>query len=182
MLVVDDDKGNCDRLQELLTAEGYDRLGDKYGEVYYEFVVLRHDWQPLQPVSVGRTGKVITVNFHVPAPPLAWDDGVPAPHRAVHTAWANGRGFEVQNRTGDVRIVATAIRGNSVEISLADDPGPAGLVVRYAMTQDGVGPQGGRAGGRVGQLRDSDPWIGYATKRPQYNYALSFVLPVPSEP
>jgi hypothetical protein len=122
------------------------------------------------------------VSFHVPAPPLEWDDGVPVAHQAVHTAWAKGHGFEVQNRTGELRIAATAIRGNSVEIALEDDPSSADLVVRYAMTQDAVGSQGGRAGGRVGQLRDSDPLIGYATKRPQYNYALSFVLPVLSEP
>ncbi len=165
-----------------LTAEGYDLLGEKYGEVYYELAVLRHDWRPLQPVSVGRKGRVITVNFHVPAPPLMMGRrraGAPS-----SGARAVGERPRVRGSESDRRFAyhGHGDRGNSVEIALADDPDPADLVVRYAMTQDAAWSQGGRAGGRVGQLRDSDPLIGYATKRPQYNYALSFVLPVLSEP
>ena len=71
------------------------------------------------------------------------------------------------------------IQGDSVVITLASAPLPTALVVRYALTQDGAGLYGGLATGRVGQLRDSDPLVGYATKLPQYNYAVSFVMPVP---
>ena len=73
------------------------------------------------------------------------------------------------NRPGHVR---------DVEIELSEDP-RTGLLVRYAMTQDGESAQGGRAAGRMGQLRDSDPLVGYATARPLYNYAVSFEAPVP---
>jgi hypothetical protein len=66
-----------------------------------------------------------------------------------------------------------------VEIQLANEPSAPDLVVRYAMTQDADGEQGGRAAGRIGQLRDSDPLVGYATKHPQYNYAVAFEAPVP---
>jgi len=160
-----------------LVASGYDRLGEKYAEVYYEKAVLGHDWQPLQPVSVSRIGKVITLNFHVPVPPLVWDDGIPAPHQMAHTAWSKGRGFEVEDQVGEQTIVSVAIQGDSVAITLASDPVATGLVVRYAVTQDGSGSLGGLATGRIGQLRDSDPLVGYATGRPQYNYAVSFLMP-----
>jgi hypothetical protein len=161
-----------------LVASGYDQLGEKYAEVYYESVVLRHDWQPLQPLSVSRSARVITVTFHVPVAPLAWDSSMPAPHQAAHTAWSKGRGFEVYNQSGEQTIDSVAIQGDSVQVTLAADPSAAGLVVRYAVTQDGSGSLGGLATGRIGQLRDSDPLVGYATMLPQYNYAVSFVMPV----
>jgi hypothetical protein len=65
-----------------------------------------------------------------------------------------------------------------VAITLASAPGRTGLVVQYAYPRDGSGNLGGQATGRIGQLRDSDPAVGYATKKPLYNYALSFQVPV----
>jgi hypothetical protein len=102
---------------------------------------------------------------------------MPAPHQTAHTAWSKGRGFEVQNQSGEQTIDSVAIQGDSLVITLANDPDPMGLAVRYAVTQDGSGTLGGLATGRIGQLRDSDPLIGYATKLPQYNYAVSFTMP-----
>jgi hypothetical protein len=161
-----------------LVASGYDQLGEKYGEVFYESVILGHDWQPLQPASLTRSGKMVTVSFHVPVPPLTWDTSLPAPHQGAHTAWSKGKGFEVQDQSGEQTIESAAIHGNSVVITLANAPSATGLVVRYAATQDGGGTLGGLATGRTGQLRDSDPLVGYATKLPLYNYAVSFVLSV----
>jgi hypothetical protein len=161
-----------------LVAQGYDQLGEKYGEVYYATIVLGQDWQPLQPAMVTRNGATITVKFHVPVLPLAWDTTMPAPHQTAHTAWAQGKGFEVQNQSGEQTITSVAIQNDSVVITLASPPATAGLVVRYAVTQDGSGSLGGEATGRIGQLRDSDPMVGYATKLPLYDYAVSFELPV----
>jgi hypothetical protein len=161
-----------------LVAAGYDQLGEKYGEVYYETVVLGRKWQPLQPVSVGRSGRLITVGFHVPNPPLTWDDAMPSPHAEAHTAWSKGRGFEVQNDLGEQEIASVTIQGNSVLIALANDVDGNHLAVRYAVTQDGKGALGGKATGRVGQLRDSDPLVGYATGARHYNYAVSFAMTV----
>ena len=162
-----------------LVAAGYDRLGEKYAEVYYQRVILGHDWQPLQPVSASRSEKVITLTMHVTSPPMAWDDALPSPHQSANAAWSSGRGFEVANQSGALTIASVAIQGDAVVITLASAPDPAGLVVRYAVTQDSPGLNGGLATGRIGQLRDSDPLIGYESKAPQYNYAVSFVWPVP---
>jgi hypothetical protein len=160
-----------------LTAAGYDQLGEKYGQVYYEKIVLGHDWQPLEPLSVTRNGTNVTVKFHVPVPPLVWSDRVPGPHQgAAHGEWKNGRGFEVEDYTGTaVTIDKVAILDDSVVITCAADPGQGGWV-RYAMKQDGVGYQGGTTLGRVGQLCDSDPFVGYGTKALQPNYAVAFEL------
>jgi hypothetical protein len=162
-----------------LVARGYDQLGEKYGEVYYERIVAGCAWRPLEPISVRRVGTVITVRFHVPDPPLVWDEDLPAPHQTAHLAWSKGRGFEVSNQLGDPTIESVAIHGDAVVITLMSDPGPSDLVVRYAFTPDGAGFLGGQATGRMGQLRDSDPLVGYATKAAQYNYAVSFALRSP---
>lgn len=161
-----------------LLATGYDWLGEKYGEVYYEVVVLGRTWQPLEPIAISRSGPAITVQYHVPVPPLAWDETLPAPHQSSHRPWAHGRGFEVEDRGGEETIDSVELRGSAVVIVLARSPRDSDLVVRYAMTQDGEGTQGGLATGRIGQLRDSNPRVGFATRKPLYNYALSFVAPV----
>jgi hypothetical protein len=103
---------------------------------------------------------------------------MPAPHQTSHAAWSKGRGFEVESREGELAIESVAIKDDSVLIHLATAPAATDLVVRYAVTQDGIGSLGGLATGRIGQLRDSDPLVGYDTKLPQYNYALSFEMPV----
>lgn len=161
-----------------LLPRGYDQLGEKYGEVYYEKVALGRDWQPLQPILASRVGGVITIKFHVPVPPLVWDDEMPAPHQAAHLPWSRGRGFEVEDASGEQTITSVTIRGDAVAIALASNAVPANLVVRYAVTQDGEGGRGGLATGRIGQLRDSDPLVGYSTGLHLYNYAVSFAMPV----
>ncbi len=160
-----------------LTAASYDRLGEKYGQVFFERVVLGNDWQPLQPTSVQRNGNVITVNFHVPVGPLAWDETMPAPHQSVLTEWKNGRGFEVAAGGTRVGIDSVEIAGDALTITCSSDPGASGVVVRYAMTADGTPMPGGTS--RWGQLRDSDPFVGATSGTAQPNYAVAFELPVP---
>ena len=81
-----------------LTTHEYDRLGEKYGQVYYEKVVRGRDWQPLQPRSAVKGGAVITVDFNVPVPPLAWDETISPPHQTALTEWARGSRLRGQAR------------------------------------------------------------------------------------
>jgi hypothetical protein len=143
-----------------LTTHEYDRLGEKYGQVYYEKVVLGRNWQPLQPKSASRSGNIITVDFNVPVGPLNWDENIVPPHQAALTEWAKGRGFEVTDAAGRVAIDSVTISGTSVAIAVASNSQASGLVVGYAMAQDGAGAMSGPTRGRRGQLRDSDPFIG----------------------
>jgi hypothetical protein len=145
-------------------STGYIQLGQKYAQVFYEAVIRGVPWQPLQPTQVSRSGARITVKFHVPVPPLVFEDSLAPPHQTTNTQWKSGRGFEVEDSTGPLTITSAMIAqgsGDSVELVLDKAPTGMNLVVRYAMTQAATGAHGGDAMGRRGQLRDSDPFVGY---------------------
>ena len=162
-----------------LTADGYQQLGEKYGQVYYERVVLGKNWQPLQPAGIERKGAVITIHFHVPVPPLVWEDDFEPPHQSIEE-WKDGKGFEVNTAGGGrVAIASVVIAGDDVIITCATDPGP-GARAGYAMVgqkQRMTGPFNGTY--RWGLLRDSDPFVGAVTQKAQPNYAVAFEMTVP---
>jgi hypothetical protein len=162
-----------------LITDGYELLGEKYAEVYYERAVVGHDWQPLQPTTVERSGPMITVHFHIPVPPLAWDDSF-APAHASTPAWAAGKGFEVSGPSGAITISSVAILDDAVQITCAADVPAAGVTVSYALIANAAVSTMPFAGTmRWGQLKDSDPFVGAFTMKPQPNYAVAFSLPVP---
>jgi hypothetical protein len=162
-----------------LITDGYRQLGEKYGQVYFERVVQGHAWQPLQPTTVERAARVITVHFHIPVPPLAFDSTFSTPHAAI-AEWSAGRGFEVRGGAGRIAISSVAISGDAAQITCATDLPASGVFVGYALTGDAAAMAAPFAGTiRWGQLRDSDPFIGAITRRPQPNYAVAFELPVP---
>lgn len=155
-----------------LSALGYDQLGEKYGQVYFERLVLGHDWRPLAPLGMRRSGLVVSIDFHVPVPPLTWDDALPAPY-AQRSAWEKGRGFEVNDGETPMPIDAIELGPTSVNLRLRNEP-VSRLVVRYAATA-AENPRPGGAN-RWGQLRDSDPFVGATTGLAQPNHAVTFEL------
>jgi hypothetical protein len=157
-----------------LVNAGYEALGEKYAEVYFQRVVLGNDWQPLQPSTVEHTGNLVTVHFHVPVPPLAWDTQLSAPNQG--NEWQAGKGFELRSGNTRIGISSVEIVGDAVQITAAADV-PAGAIVGYAASATspaltGVAP-------RRGLLKDSDAMVGAFTNNPQPNFALAFELPVP---
>jgi lysophospholipase L1-like esterase len=161
-----------------LTSAGYRRLGEKIGQAYHEKVVRGTAFRPLEPTRVVRaSNRVVRVEFNVPVPPLVWDDALPEPHQNAFTEWAEGRGFELRNGGSRLTIGSVAISGNAVEITCASDLPASGVFVGYAMTADGTKSAGGTF--RSGQLRDSDPFVGSATRLAQPNYCVGFELAVP---
>jgi hypothetical protein len=163
-----------------LVVDGYEQLGEKYAQVYNERVVLGRDWQPLQPTSVERDGRVISVSWHVPVPPLAWEETFQLPHQASLTEWSAGRGFEVRSGETRVAISSVEITGDTVQITTAEDLPAQGVTVGYALTGDPT-PMATPFPGvvRWGLLRDSDPFVGSTTQKAQPNFAVAFELPVP---
>jgi hypothetical protein len=159
-----------------LVTVGYQMLGEKYGQVYHERVVLGRDWQPLQPLGVERNGRVLSVRYHVPVAPMVFDTTLPAPHQGGTGEWAQGRGFEVWQGTRRVVIESVVIADDRVEITLGEDAG-TGFTLAYAATYDGVTPTGGTR--RRGLLRDSDPFVGSTTGQAQPNFGVAFELPIP---
>jgi len=159
-----------------LVTQGYELLGEKYGEIYFRRVVQGTAWQPLQPISVTRSGNVVTVRFHVPVPPLAWDTKLPMPHQSALTQWAQGRGFELRVGNTPRTISSVQIVNDTVRITAASAV-PAGATVGYAVTSDGTALAG--VSRRWGKLIDSDKTVGAFTGQQQPNYALAFQLTVP---
>ena len=159
-----------------LSATGYQLLGEKTAQVYHERAILGHNWQPLEPTTVSSSGRVVTVNFNVPVPPLNWDMSLDAP---LISAWVNGNGFELWSGTTNITIQSVAISGNSVQITAASDLPTSGLMVGYAMADQGAQMKVASKAVRWGRLRDSDPFTGSTTKKANPNYAVSFQLPVP---
>jgi hypothetical protein len=162
-----------------LIADGYRQLGEKYGQVYYERVILGRNWQPLQPTTVKRKGAVITVHYHVPVPPLVWETAFQAPHQSVEE-WKQGKGFEVSTAGEEkVAIASVAISGDAVIITCASDPGPNARV-GYAMIGEKARMNAPFEGTfRWGLLRDSDPFKGAVTGKAQPNYGVAFEMPAP---
>ncbi len=162
-----------------LTTKGYRELGEKFGQIYFERVVLGHAWRPLEPVKGTRDGKTITVAFHVPVGPLVWETSFDMPHQTV-AEWKLGKGFEVSGADGKrVAIASAEIVGDAVAITCADDPG-ANTRVSYAMNGERVRLAKPFAGTtRWGLLRDSDPFTGAGTGKVQANYAVAFEMMVP---
>jgi len=159
-----------------LNVIGYQLLGEKTAQIYYQRAVLGQDWQPLQPLNVTRNGRVVTVQFHVPVAPLNWDATFDAP---PITEWKTGKGFELFTSTANITIGSVAISGDSVQITAAADLPASDLNVGYAITNQGKQLSNHSKAVRWGQLRDSDPFAGTTTKQVNPNYAVSFSLPVP---
>jgi len=163
-----------------LNGDGYRLLGEKFAQVYFERVVLGRDWQPLQPISVEReSARVLSVRFHIPAPPLVWDTTMEPPHPSI-SEWAEGKGFEV--RAGSQRATITSVRivCDTVEITVDSDLPDTGVTVSYALYGEPefrAEPLPGMR--RWGLLRDSDTFAGRTTEEPQPNFALAFELSVP---
>jgi hypothetical protein len=164
-----------------LVTQGYEELGEKYAEVYYQRVVLGQSWAPLQPqtaTSVTRSGSVVTVQFHVPVEPMVWDTTLPAPHAGV-TQWAAGKGFELTTLGGaPLAITSVAIVGDSVQITTAQDLTGIAINVSYAFVTDATSMSPPVAGGtfRWGLLRDSDGLVGSTTQQVQPNFAVAFSI------
>lgn len=163
-----------------LVVDGYEQLGEKYGQIYHERLILGRDWQPLQPIGVERNGRVISVRWHVPVPPLAWEESFQLPHQQSLTEWSAGRGFEVRAGAALVSISSVEIVGDSVQITTAEDLPAQGVTVGYALTGDPT-PMATPFPGvvRWGLLRDSDPFVGSVSQKAQPNFAVAFELPVP---
>jgi hypothetical protein len=162
-----------------LSAHGYELLGEKYGQVFFERVVKGSDWQPLQPTSGTVAGKIITLHFHVPVPPLVWND-FPPPHTG-DSPWAQGRGFELRAASASHAIDSVAIvPPDMVQITSHDDLSGLAVVVSYAATTDGVAMTTATGNGtyRWGQLSDSDPFVGSVTGVPQPNPCVAFTMSV----
>lgn len=150
-----------------LTAKGYARLGEKYGQVFFQHVIQGRPFRPLEPIAVERRGPAIVVRFHVPVGPLRWDESLAAP--------GDDRGFQLLRSGTPLPLAAVELEEPDTVVVTPREMQAGPLLVRYALSA-----RTPRVGGTVrgGQLCDSDPFVGAHTGTPQPNYAVSFELSV----
>jgi hypothetical protein len=166
-----------------MNATGYELAGEKYAEAFYKTVEKNTPWVPLQPSALQWVPgtNTVTISFDVPSPPLQWNTSL-TNHQAANIYWKSGRGFEVLAANNSPLTITSAELTNNdtaVKLTLESAPTSGPLTIQYAMTQDGTQVHTGYTGstlGRRGQLRDSDPFVGYMTGQNQPNYCLAFAL------
>jgi len=149
-----------------LTSIGYRWLGHYYGKAYKDTVCTGKRFEPLRPLRTQVQGKCILIEFHVPCPPMVFDEQT--------LGSASNYGFTVESNgqllaIDDVQI----INGEQVKIILKS-PVPANSKVRYGL--DVIGDGLTHENGGSGNLRDSEPrrcTIGQS-KYPLYNWCVLF--------
>ena len=136
-------------------------LGTYFGKALFH-ILTEGEFSPLQPSSIVRTGRVITIKFNVQHPPLVLDTTL--------VTDPGDYGFEVYS--GDIKQSIESvgiINSNAVRIVLDTTPAES-VTVKY-----GVGVTGSAAGpttGARGNLRDSDPTNNYFDSEIGYDYSL----------
>ncbi|EIW8531201.1 sialate O-acetylesterase, partial [Klebsiella pneumoniae] len=134
-----------------MPGNSYRWMGCYFGKAIFN-ILTKNAWKPLQPESVYRNGRVVTVVMHVPVSPLVLDtDMVSNP---------GDYGFEVWGDTDGAKktIQSVTVSGNRVTLVLDADPDQT-VVVKYA--QGTQGANAGPATGARGNLRDSDSTLAY---------------------
>jgi hypothetical protein len=146
-----------------LVGNPYRWVGAQFGKVMHRVLNLGQRFLPLHMRQVTRRGVEVLIDFHVPVPPLVFEDpwlqsgfsgsyGVP-PLAQTNTQYAvPDKGFTVRNMTTAANLtiasVALVSTGTQVLITLASEPASGDTIaVRYA--------DGAHYG--HGSLRDSDP-------------------------
>lgn len=129
----------------------YKLLGEYYGKVMKKVIVDRQPWLPLHATNTSLSGNVITVNFHVPAPPLQWNSNT--------VLQQINYGFEYfdDSQSAEIQSVALGANGTSVLITLSNVPTGANKKIAYAYTGipgQGAGPE--KVYSTKGNLCDSD--------------------------
>lgn len=129
-----------------LTSNGYRWMGKQLGKVWFRVAEMGQGWRALSPIKATVRGREILVDFHVPNPPLVFDD----PYIArTATAFAT-KGFTVL--VGGVKRDITAldiVSPTQVRITLAAEA-VGSVALRYADKANHNGH---------GSLRDSDPTV-----------------------
>jgi hypothetical protein len=154
-----------------LSNHGSRRLGEYFAKVYAKVVLGGEAWEPVRPKQITRAGAVVTVRYHVPAPPLVLD--------TTRVTNPGSHGFKVVQGGATLPISSVAVTApDTVTITLASAPAGAGVRLWYGMAViDGnqcIGPTNGPRG----NLRDSDQTPsnhGYDL----HNWGVQFDLAVP---
>jgi len=154
------------------TNHGNRRLGEYFAKAYLKHVLEGKAWEPVRPLQITRAGSVITVKFHVPAPPLVLD--------TTNVTNPGSFGFRYTDASGaPPAIQSVAVTApDTVTITLASAPTGASRRLSYAQNAPVPNACPGPTVGARGNVRDSDATpsqYGY----PLHNWAVHFDAAVP---
>lgn len=137
-----------------LTSASSRLCGAYFGKAIDHYLHIGEKFRPLTPISIERVGKVITVEFFVPAGNLVYDDSL--------ISDPGNMGFEVFLQSGGsaLSIADSYVYGNRAVIELASVPGGP-VDVLYALGTTLNGQSAGRSTGARGCLRDEDATPAY---------------------
>lgn len=163
-----------------MTSYSYRRLGEYYGKAVKKVLVDKQPFLPLYPLNALINGNIITVNFHVPVPPLQWDT------LGVLARLNYGLEFLESPQTATITNVALGANGTSVVITLSNAPN--GNIKQIAYAARGVYGSIGRMNANApgGNLTDSDNTPAY-NQDPNVpanmgnvlkNWCVTFMIPV----
>ncbi len=172
---------------------GERQIGEYFAKVYAKVVFKGETWEPVRPKMVTRVANVVTVEYHVPVPPLVLDTTlVTAPDKDGFAAENYGFEYRTGGHTGAlIEITNVTLSGpTTVTITLASTPAGADQRLLYAQNQrpsgqgctgPGVQRNGDKyQGGARGNLRDSDVTPSrYDAGAPLYNWGVIYDVPVP---
>ncbi|XHR30951.1 MAG: hypothetical protein ACFUZC_10370 [Chthoniobacteraceae bacterium] len=130
-----------------LTANGYRWMGAQFGKVLDKVMVRREKWKPLSPIKAKREGRTLSIDFHVPEPPLVFDSPYIGRNKPE---LAKNKGFNVYDGNAEVRISSIRIVADTIVEIVCERDFVGDVYVRYAskLFFDGNG-----------YLRDSDPAV-----------------------
>ena len=144
-------------------AQEYERLGEKTAQVYFERVVLGHDWQPLQPMSAERERQHRHRALSRAGAAAGLGRRPAGAARPMIPQWAQGAASRCSVAGNRQMITGVEIvGGDTVKITCANDLTAGEVVVGYAATAEGGTPPTAQPA-RWGHLRDSDPFVGTVT-------------------
>jgi hypothetical protein len=144
-----------------LPANSYRWLGAQFGKVMHRVLTLGHRWKPLYMRRATRRGLEVLIDYHVPYPPLAFEDpwmqdgwfiGETALGQTNTRFAVPNKGFSIRSTTGAEQTISdiAIVSDTQILLTLAVEPSASlSLVLRYA---NGKNAQFGH-----GCVRDSDP-------------------------
>jgi hypothetical protein len=155
-----------------LINTSYRTLGEYYAKAYYKAVVLGQTYSPLRPLTVTRSGAVITLQMAGQVGDLAFDTtAVTNPGNYGFEYWDNAAGGPSATISS---VAITDAAAGAVQVTLSGSPTGSQKFLRYAYSGSGRSPTTGIRG----CLRDSDTTIGQDGVR-LYNWCVHFEKTVP---
>lgn len=129
-----------------MDSNGYRWLSKQFGKVWARVVEQGRSWKPLSPIVAQVRSDEVLVSFHVPSPPLAFDN-----------PYANSAAVSYPNKGFEVLVNGVSVGITSVQI-VAD------TVVRIRLATSATGVVEIRYAGKTahqgnGSLRDSDQTV-----------------------